>query len=58
MAKFAEDTKLFRMVKSRVDFEKLQDNLSKLGEWTRKGQMKFSVGKYMVMHTGTKIPIF
>lgn len=36
VAKFAEDTKLFRGVKTKNDYEELKKDLSKLGEWVAK----------------------
>ncbi|XP_066473251.1 zinc finger protein 614-like [Tiliqua scincoides] len=42
-AKFADDTKLFRVVKTRTDCEELQKDLSKLTEWAAKWQMRVNV---------------
>ena len=58
VAKFADDTKLFRVVKTRRDCEELQKDLSKLEEWAAKWQMRFNVGKCKVMHIGAKNPNF
>ena len=52
VAKFADDTKLFHVVKTREDCEELQKDLSKLGEWATKWQMRFNVAKCKVMHIG------
>ncbi|XP_066465945.1 solute carrier family 2, facilitated glucose transporter member 9-like isoform X2 [Tiliqua scincoides] len=41
--KFADDTKLFRVVKTRSDCEELQKDLSRLAEWAAKWQMRFNV---------------
>ena len=54
VAKFADDTKLFRVVKTKRDCEELQKDLSKLGEWAEKWQMRFNVKKCKVMHIGAK----
>ena len=51
-AKFADDTKLFKVVTTQRDCEELQRDLSKLGEWASKWQMWFSVSKCKVMHVG------
>ena len=56
MAKFADDTKLFRVVKTREDCEALQRDLSKMGEWASTWQMGFNVAKCKVMHIGAKNP--
>lgn len=36
-ARNANDTKLFRQIKFKVDCEEFKKALSKLGHWTRKG---------------------
>ena len=54
VARFADDTKLFKVVKTQRDCEELQRDLSKLGEWASKWQMQFNVSKCKVMHVGAK----
>ncbi|CAM4676294.1 unnamed protein product [Lepidochelys kempii] len=54
VAKFADDTKLLKIVKTKADCEELQKDLTKLSDWARKWQMKFNVGKCKVMHIGKK----
>ncbi|CAM5134922.1 unnamed protein product [Natator depressus] len=56
VAKFADDTKLLKIVKSQADCEELQKNLTKLGDWATKWQMKFNVDKFKVMHIGKRNP--
>ena len=56
VAKFANDTKLFKVVRTQRDCEELQRDLYKLGEWEPKWQMWFSVSKCKVMHVGAKNP--
>ncbi|CAM5112909.1 unnamed protein product [Natator depressus] len=56
VAKFAHDTKLHEIVKSQADCEELQKDLSKLGDWATKWQMKFNVDKFKVMHIGKHNP--
>ena len=48
--KFADDTKVFRKIKS--DRQHLQDDLNKLIEWSEKWQMLFNFGKCKCLHTG------
>lgn len=48
--KFIEDTKLFLMVKTEMDYEELQEVIFKLSEKSTRQQMMFSVPKCMVMH--------
>ena len=50
--KFADDTKVFRKVKSEADRQQLQDDLNKLTELSEKRQMLFNVGKCKCLHTG------
>ena len=40
--KFADDTKVFRKIKSDADRQHLQDDLNKLIEWSEKWQMLFN----------------
>ena len=41
---FADDTKVFRKIKSAADRQQLQDDLNKLSEWSEKWQMLFNLG--------------
>ena len=50
--KFADDTKVFRTIKSDADRQQLQDDLNKLTEWSEKWQMLFNYGKCKCLHTG------
>ena len=50
--KFADDTKVFRKIKSDADRQHLQDDLNKLIEWSEKWQMLFNFGKCKCLHTG------
>ena len=50
--KFADDTKVFRKIKSDADRQHLQDDLNKLIEWSGKWQMLFNFGKCKCLHTG------
>ncbi|CAM5119150.1 unnamed protein product [Natator depressus] len=56
LAKFADDTKLLKIVKTKADCEELQKALTKLSDWATKWQMKFHVDKCKVMHTGKNNP--
>ncbi|CAM4509126.1 unnamed protein product [Lepidochelys olivacea] len=56
-AKFADDTKLLKIVKTKADCEEqLQKDLKKLSDWATKWQMKFNVDKCKVMHIGKNNP--
>ena len=52
MLNFADDTKVFRKIKSDTDRQHLQDDLNKLTEWSEKWQMLFNFGKFKFLHTG------
>lgn len=50
--KFADDTKIFRRITSRVDNTILQDDLDKLVAWSQEWKMLFNSQKCKVMHFG------
>ena len=50
--KFADDTKVFRKIKSDADRQHLQDDLNTLIEWSDKWQMLFNFGKCKCLQTG------
>ncbi|CAM5145823.1 unnamed protein product [Natator depressus] len=56
VAKFADDTKLLKIVKTKADCEELQKDLPKRSDWATKWQMKFNVDKCKVMHIGKNNP--
>ena len=53
LRKFADDTKLGKIILTVEDGKVLQDCLDKLVEWADKWGMKFNTGKCKVMHIGT-----
>ncbi len=53
---FADDTKIYRRIKTSQDGEILQDDLSKLQEWSRKWLLTFNEDKCKVMHVGRRYP--
>ena len=50
--KFADDTKVFRPVKTDTDKETLQDDLTKLVTWSEKWQMLFNFDKCKCIYIG------
>ena len=50
--KFADDTKVFRTVKTDTDKDILQDDLTKLVKWSEKWQMLFIFCKCKCIHIG------
>ena len=53
---FADDTKLFRTVKSIDDCNILQNDLDMLSQWTNEWLLSFNVDKCKVMHIGKNNP--
>ena len=53
---FADDTKLFRTVKSIDDCNILQNDLDTLSQWTNEWLLSFNVDKCKVMHIGKNNP--
>ena len=49
---YADDTKIFRRIKSKEDAEKLQSDLNMLEEWSRKWLLKFHPDKCHVLTLG------
>ena len=55
---FADDAKIYASVNIRDDTNtiKLQKDLDRLSEWSRKWQLPFNTGKCKVLHIGTNNP--
>ena len=49
---FADDAKLMRKVENEDDCRKLQEDLDKVGEWSRNWKMEFNLKKCKVMEFG------
>ena len=54
--KFADDTKLARIIERDEDKDELQGELSRLVEWTETWMMQFNEKKCKVLHMGRKNP--
>ena len=52
--KFADDTKMVRIVESRQHAEELQADIDKFSRWAKTWEMEFNVEKCKVMHVGRK----
>ena len=52
LCKFADDTKIARVVGSEEEANKLRDDLKHLCDWANDWQMLFNVDKCVVMHLG------
>ena len=52
--KFADDSRIFRVVNSPEDRNALQEDLRRLSDWSEVWQMKFNVDKCKVMHLGPR----
>ena len=51
---FADDSKIYRKIKSQEDRNILQEDLNKLQEWSRTWLLQFNEDKCKVMHIGKK----
>ena len=51
---FADDTKLFRSIRTEADCVKMQDDIDSLDEWSRKWQLKFNASKCHHMRLGNR----
>ena len=49
---FADDTKLYRVIKNEEDKLQLQEHLKNLQKWSEKWQLPFTVEKCKVLHLG------
>ena len=54
--KFADDTKMARVVKTRHDADELQKDIDKFSHWASKWEMEFNVKKCKVLHVGHRNP--
>ena len=54
ISKFADDTKLGINADSDAAVKQLQEDLRKVGEWSKKWQMAFNLDKCKIMHIGHK----
>jgi len=52
IVKFADDTKVFGVSATDEDVARLQDDLTKMFQWSLDWQMLFNVGKCKVIHMG------
>ncbi|XP_076034815.1 uncharacterized protein LOC143021293 [Oratosquilla oratoria] len=56
VSKFADDTKIGRLIRSGEDAQILQDDLNKLLTWSVKWQMNFNISKCSVLNVGLHNP--
>lgn len=54
VAKFANDTNLLKIAKSKADCRELQWELADLGAWATRWQMKFSIDQCKVTPLGNQ----
>ena len=52
ISKFADDTKMGRVIEAEIDRERLQEDLDRLHEWSLKCQMSFNAEKCKVLRRG------
>ena len=56
--KFADDTKVVRVVETEEDRDAFQAGIKGLEEWSKEWQMLFNVGKCHILHVGHNNPMF
>jgi hypothetical protein len=54
-ALFADDSKLFRIIKDEVDHNNLQDDLLVLSHWSSDWMMNFNASKCKVLNISRKV---
>jgi len=54
--KYADDTKIFSKICNKTSSNTLQDDLTKLVQWSLDSQMEFNIQKCKVMHIGYSNP--
>ena len=53
---FADDSKIFKNIRSPIDRDILQSDLAKLEQWSKKWLLQFNASKTHVMHIGRPVP--
>ncbi len=56
ISKFADNTKVGRVIRTDQDASELQGDLDRLYDWARKWQMEFNVGKCSILSVGRNNP--
>ena len=56
ISKFADDTKVGRLIRTETDAIALQEDLDKMMEWTNRWQMQFNINKCKVLSVGRGNP--
>ena len=56
VSKFADDTKIGRVIRSDSDVIALQSDLDKMNEWSNRWQMQFNINKCKVLSVGRDNP--
>ena len=56
LRKFADDTKLAMLIKSRQDADRFQEEINNLYKWAQDWAMEFNIEKCKVMHVGRSNP--
>ncbi len=51
-SKFADDTKVGKVIRTDQDARELQNDLDRLYDWARKWQMEFNIGKCSILSVG------
>ena len=54
--KFADDSKVAKIIESAQDGREMQKIINDLAEWAEKWEMRFNVKKCKVLHMGNRNP--
>ena len=54
--KFADDSKIAKLIANEQDRREMQETINKLAEWANKWEMRFNVDKCKVLHLGNRNP--
>ena len=56
LRKFADDTKMAKLIRSLIDAERLQEDINNLCKWAKDWAMEFNEDKCKIMHLGRNNP--
>ena len=57
MRMFADDTKIYSVIRNFDDYLRLQKDLDQLLQWSRIWLLQFNVAKYKIMRIGNSDPV-
>ena len=57
MRMFADDTKIYSVIRNFDDYLRLQKDLDQLLQWSRIWLLQYNVAKYKIMRIGNSVPV-